>query len=133
MFQAQLGNAFCNITRNLIVTSPLFLFGVMRWFTCTEIYMPLGHALCAPSQAIRVELRSFIMIPTVAMPMHTMDAPSIGLYQQAKSVAMNAWDTVSLWHERNKTITHMQSMNDHLLHDIGLERGDIPAAVKGRL
>ena len=43
---------------------------------------------------------------------------------------VNIIDTLRRWHNRNVAITALGRMDDRLLADIGLARGDIPRAVR---
>ncbi len=44
---------------------------------------------------------------------------------------INIIDTLRRWHNRNVAITALGRMNDRMLADIGLVRGDIARAVRG--
>ena len=50
----------------------------------------------------------------------------------AKSVA-NAVGAVRTWNARNAAIRDLSRLNDHLLKDIGIHRGEIRAVVNGML
>lgn len=73
------------------------------------------------------------MIPTVAVSTPLPDVPGVRLYQQAISLVHHMWNTYSVRRENSQTIAQLQSMDEYLLCDIGLERADIVAAVKGRI
>lgn len=41
-------------------------------------------------------------------------------------------DACRRWHERREAARHLQELDDRLLEDIGISRGDIRAAVNGK-
>ncbi len=74
-----------------------------------EHYTQTGRALRA--QAVRQALRDLIR-------------GSVGAVRHGT-------ETLQRWHRRRVAYGELMALNDHLLHDIGLHRAQIPAAVDG--
>ncbi len=74
-----------------------------------EVYAETGRELRA--QAVRQALRGLIR-------------GSVGAVRQGA-------EALRRWHRRRVAYRALMALNDHLLHDIGLHRAQIPAAVDG--
>ncbi len=64
------------------------------------------------------------------------DAISVYVYKAVKAVAesvANAVGAVRAWRTRQRAIGDLSRLNDHLLKDIGIHRGEIRAVVDGVL
>ncbi len=64
------------------------------------------------------------------------DAISVYAYKAVSAVAesvANAVGAVRTWNARNAAVRDLSRLNDHLLKDIGIHRGEIRAVVDGML
>lgn len=48
-------------------------------------------------------------------------------------LARVTWAALTAWNERRRAIGHLMAMHDAQLRDIGIDRSDVEAAVRGRL
>lgn len=56
-----------------------------------------------------------------------------GLIRGILDAVRQGAEALQRWHLRRVTYRELMALNDHLLHDIGLHRDQIPAAVEGLL
>ncbi len=56
-----------------------------------------------------------------------------GLIRGSVSAVRHGTETLQRWHRRRVAYRELMALNDHLLHDIGLHRAQIPAAVEESL
>ncbi len=54
-----------------------------------------------------------------------------GLIRGSVGAVRHGTETLQRWHRRRVAYGELMALNDHLLHDIGLHRAQIPAAVDG--
>jgi uncharacterized protein YjiS (DUF1127 family) len=75
----------------------------------------LANARAARTQAIRDLLRSLFR-PLLGVPF----------------AIVAGWRAVALWHTRRKAMRELNEFDDRALHDMGIRRSEIEAAVSGR-
>ncbi len=56
-----------------------------------------------------------------------------GLIRGSVGAVRQGTETLRRWHRRRVAYRALMALNDHLLHDIGLDRAQIPAAVEESL
>ena len=54
----------------------------------------------------------------------TTSRPANGLFQAVGRAVVSATDTLATWQERRRQRRALESLPDHLLHDIGISRAD---------
>lgn len=54
----------------------------------------------------------------------TTPRPATGLFQAISRAVVSATDTLAVWQERRRQRRALESLSDHMLHDIGISRAD---------
>jgi uncharacterized protein YjiS (DUF1127 family) len=83
----------------------------------------------------RVRLTSLIMAQARAARTRALQDALRGLFKLLLRVPVAivaAWRAVALWHTRRKAMRELNAFDDRALHDMGIRRSEIEAAVFGR-
>jgi uncharacterized protein YjiS (DUF1127 family) len=83
----------------------------------------------------RLRLTRLIMAQARAARSHAMQGLLRGLFRLLLRVPLAivaGWRAVALWHTRRRAMRELNEFDDRALHDMGIRRSEIEAAIFGR-